>query len=77
LVNPFYLKKNIDVQGDVGQEREQIEWCHFVRQTFKMLALSLRAGGEFIRQLVTKNLCCYLCFQGYKLVSPLAYFPSF
>ena len=28
LVNPFYLKKNIDVQGDVGQEREQVEWCH-------------------------------------------------
>jgi hypothetical protein len=24
LVNPFYLKKDIDVQGDVGKEREQV-----------------------------------------------------
>jgi hypothetical protein len=23
-VNPFYLKKNIDVQRDVGEEREQV-----------------------------------------------------
>jgi cytochrome c553 len=37
MVDPFYLKKNIDVQGDVGQEREQVERCHFVRQTIRSI----------------------------------------